>query len=126
MFGIAKLAAFAQPQLRLVRGALRFMKVTLFMLIYRFLGLWVDSDFDADYAPEAVPPKSLEDIPEADRPMALDRAALHFCMGGPFHPGCEMTWPMRHLSMYRAPFRLQERKTGGPADDYGEYLTQAT
>jgi hypothetical protein len=34
MFGIAKLEAFAQPQLRLVRVTLRFMKVTLLMLAY--------------------------------------------------------------------------------------------
>ena len=58
----------------------------------------------------------------------LDRAALHFCMGGPFHPGCEMTWPMRRSSMYRSPFRLWQRADalGLFSTDYGEYLTATT
>ena len=51
-------------------------------------------------------------MPAFEPPATLDRAALHFCMGGPFHPGCEMTWPMRHGSMYRAPFRLRQRPDG--------------
>ena len=59
------------------------------------------------------------------QPDTLDRAALHFCMGGPFHPGCEMTWPMRSSAMYRAPFRLREAPPSRHEPDYGEYLTQA-
>lgn len=37
-----------------------------------------------------------------------------------------MTWPMRHASMYREPFRLRQRPMGYDEDDYGEFLTQAT
>ncbi|HEY4084730.1 MAG TPA: LodA/GoxA family CTQ-dependent oxidase [Bryobacteraceae bacterium] len=94
--------------------------------IYGYLTQWLAGNFIADYKPGPEKLKAFREVPLAGQPAILDRAALHFCMGGPFHPGCEMTWPMRHLSMYRAPFRLQERKTGGLADDYGEYLTQAT
>ena len=47
-------------------------------------------------------------------------------MGGPFHPGCEMTWPMRHSSMYRAPYRLRQNPFGLTKSDYGEFLTQPT
>jgi hypothetical protein len=91
--------------------------------LYKFLGQWADGTFDSDYDEKEVIPSSIDDFPEPDRPAALDRAALHFCMGGPFHPGCEMTWPMRRSSMYRAPFRLRERKDGNLNIDYGEYLT---
>jgi L-Lysine epsilon oxidase N-terminal/L-lysine epsilon oxidase C-terminal domain len=94
--------------------------------LFRFLGQWAGGDFDADYDVTVEDPRSLDDLPEPARPAALDRAALHFCMGGPFHPGCEMTWPMRRSSMYRAPFRLRERVGGHLNLDYGEYLTPTT
>jgi hypothetical protein len=92
-------------------------------MLYRFFGQWAEGDFEADYDPTLGDPKHLEDIPESERPEAIDRAALHHCMGGPFHPGCEMTWPMRHSSMYRAPFRLRERVGANLNVDYGEYIT---
>jgi hypothetical protein len=94
--------------------------------LYRFLGQWAAGDFDADYQAAAQIPQCLEDIPEPEQPTTLDRAALHFCMGGPFHPGCEMTWPMRRSSMYRSPFRLRQRSDPGLHTDYGEYLTATT
>jgi hypothetical protein len=93
--------------------------------LYKFLGQWMAGDFVADYDPDAKAPESLDDVELADRPATLDRAALHWCMGGPFHPGCEMTWPMRHSSMYRAPYRLRQRPASAEPD-YGEYLTQVT
>ncbi len=92
--------------------------------IYGYLTQWLNGNFIADYEGPSEDLKPFDQIPVAEQPATLDRAALHFCMGGPFHPGCEMTWPMRHGSMYRSAFRLQVRKTAGPADDYGEYLTQ--
>jgi hypothetical protein len=91
--------------------------------LYRLLGMWAEGNFDADYPGPFPDPKCLDDIPENERPTTLDRAALHFCMGGPFHPGCEMTWPMRRSSMYRAPFRIRERVGNSPNADYGDYLT---
>lgn len=94
--------------------------------LYAFLGQWMQGNFKADYRPGAANPKSLRNLRLAERPAALDRAALHFCMGGPFHPGCEMTWPMRQVCMYRSPFRLRERPAGSEDADYGEFLTQPT
>ena len=94
--------------------------------IYNFLEQWMQGNFIGDFNPEAVKPASFADVSLADQPATLDLAALHFCMGGPFHPGCEMTWPMRRLSMYRAPFRLRERPASSTEPDYGEFLTQAT
>jgi hypothetical protein len=94
--------------------------------LYRFLGQWMAGNFIADYNPNAKDPECLDDFDLGDRPATLDRAALHFCMGGPFHPGCEMTWPMRHSSMYRTPYRLRQLAESSSEPDYGEYLTQAT
>jgi hypothetical protein len=89
---------------------------------YAWLRQWADGDFEADWPAEGLSfPERLEDLPEAEQPDALDRAALDECLGGPFHPGCEMTWPMRHASMYDAPFRLRRRTA--PEPDWGPKMT---
>ena len=82
---------------------------TVTATIYKFLEQWMEGTFVGDFDPDAQTSASLEKIALGDQPSTLDKAALHFCMGGPFHPGCEMTWPMRLVSMYRAPFRLRQR-----------------
>jgi hypothetical protein len=84
----------------------------------------MNGNFIADYKGPSSVAIEFDKLPIEQQPETLDRAALHFCMGGPFHPGCEMTWPMRHSSMYRSAFRLQVRNTPGQSDDYGEVLTQ--
>jgi hypothetical protein len=85
---------------------------------------WVAGEFEADWQPDAPPaPQTLDAVPLADRPATLDRAALEFCLGGPFHPGCELTWPMRHYTMYCAPFRIRPRAPNQPERDYGDVLT---
>jgi len=53
------------------------------------------------------------------QPDVLDRAALDFCIADAFHPGCEMTWPMRIATMYSAPFRIQHAEPGWVEPDYG-------
>jgi hypothetical protein len=87
-----------------------------------FLTRWVSGDFVNDWNPNAVAPKKLEDVPAAERPAMLDKAALHFCLADAFHPGCEMTWPVRHSSMYSAPFRFRHRAPGNPEPDCGQTL----
>jgi hypothetical protein len=67
---------------------------------------WADGNFDSDYDPTVPLPQTLADIPLAAQPDTLDRASLEFCVADAFHPGCEMTWPMRHASLYMAPFRI--------------------
>jgi hypothetical protein len=99
---------------------------TVTATIYKFLEQWMEGNFIGDFDPDAQAPASLEGIALGDQPDSLDKAALHFCMGGPFHPGCEMTWPMRIVSMYRAPFRLRQSPFTENEPDYGEFLTQAT
>jgi L-Lysine epsilon oxidase N-terminal/L-lysine epsilon oxidase C-terminal domain len=90
---------------------------------YARLRNWMQGDFAADYNASAREPESLEEVPVAEQPDVLDHAALHFCVGGPFHPGCEMTWPMRHCSMYRSKFRLRERLPDVLEPNYGDFMT---
>jgi hypothetical protein len=91
---------------------------------YAGLQKWVAGEFEADWQPDSPPaPQTLDAVPLADRPATLDRAALEFCLGGPFHPGCELTWPMRHYTMYCAPFRIRPRAPNQPERDYGDVLT---
>lgn len=88
------------------------------------LEAWVDGRFEGDYAPDAPRPTQLKDVPLQRQPETLDRAALQFCLSDAFHPGCELTWPIRHASMYRAPYRIRERARGKAEPSYGSTLTQ--
>jgi hypothetical protein len=54
----------------------------------------------------------------------LDEAALAFCLADAFHPGCELTWPMRIKHLYSGALRIKRRN--GPEPDYGDVLTPAT
>lgn len=99
--------------------------LTLPRLNYEWLSRWADGDFLADWPGHAPPPIPLEDLPLDQQPFALDKAALEHCLGGAFHPGCEATWPMRHLALYSAPFRIKHRPLGQPERAYGDTLTPA-
>jgi hypothetical protein len=67
--------------------------------------------------------QTIEDLPPWERPAMLDRAALTFCLADVFHPGCEITWPIRHISMFSAPFRIRHQAPGMPDKNYGTTLT---
>ncbi len=90
----------------------------------KMLERWVAGDFVADWNPDARPPHTLAQVPLPDQPDMLSKAALDFCIADAFHPGCELTWPMRHATMYRGPFRVRRREVGESPLDYGEELTQ--
>ena len=91
---------------------------------YAWLLQWANGDFDADWPAGGLTfPEQLEDLPVAEQPDALDRAVLDECLGGPFHPGCELTWPMRQTLLYAAPFRL--RRQAKPEPDWGPQMTSA-
>ncbi|HVG32710.1 MAG TPA: LodA/GoxA family CTQ-dependent oxidase [Pyrinomonadaceae bacterium] len=90
---------------------------------YRWMQQWAEGDFDPD---ESLRPKikPLESYPLKDQPLALDRANLESCLGGPFHPGIELTWTLRVSTMWEKPFRLNILPEGvAPKDDYGPVLT---
>ncbi|MEZ0090983.1 LodA/GoxA family CTQ-dependent oxidase [Streptacidiphilus sp. EB129] len=95
---------------------------------YRMFQYWADGDFEDDWdTPGATPPpRNLTDVPLAERPAVLDRAALDSCLADAFHPGCEVTWPIRHPSMYMAPFRIRHRPPDQPEPQYGTVLTAET
>ncbi len=88
-----------------------------------FLKQWVDGAFINDWNPSSAPPGSIDDVALPERPAMLDAAALHFCLADAFHPGCEMTWPVRHSSMYSAPFRFRRRPAEHPEPNYGTELS---
>ena len=91
------------------------------------LARWADGEFIADYDPDAGFDANgdIADVPLAEQPAMLDRAALEFCLADAFHPGCEMTWPVRHASMYSEPYRWRHRAKDDPEPDYGKTLTPA-
>lgn len=86
---------------------------------YKYLALWADGQFTNDLdlsKPETV--TGLDQIPLSEQPEALTRAALEPCSGGAFHPGVELTWPLRHKELYSAPFRIK------PSTERDPTLTQ--
>ena len=85
---------------------------------------WAAGNFVNDWNPNATLPKTLSEVPLAEQPAMLDKASLYFCLADAFHPGCEMTWPMRHASLYEKPFRVRHRPANWSEPDYGSTLSQ--
>ncbi|MCF3132245.1 LodA/GoxA family CTQ-dependent oxidase [Streptomyces olivochromogenes] len=87
----------------------------------RMLAQWADGDF----VPEPLRGRheEVDDAPVQEQPGLLDRAALENCAADAFHPGCEVTWPLRHKTMYSEPFRILHRKPENPERDYGVVLS---
>lgn len=93
---------------------------------YDILLKWSKGDFDSDGWLRKIgqKPKPLDDYPLQQQPAAIDRAALEPCLGGPFHPGIEITWPMRRKRLYSGLFRLKHSHENKPTEqDYGPLLT---
>jgi hypothetical protein len=85
---------------------------------YGWLQQWANGDFEADWPAEGLQfPARIEDLPLAEQPTALDRAALDDCLGGPFRPGIDLPWIMRQPLLYAAPFRIRRRQ--GEEPDWG-------
>ena len=91
-----------------------------------FLQQWAAGDFDDDYDPARQPPRKIEDVPVVDQPATLDKASMDYCLADAFHPGCEMTWPMRDSMMYLAAFRLAHAAEDWIEPQYGAALIQDT
>ena len=84
---------------------------------------WMEGDFAADWVPGGSAVTSLDQVLLQDQPAMLDRAALQYCLADAFHPGCELTWPMRHASVFRSPFRINQAPESRVEVDYGDLLT---
>jgi len=109
--------AFGSPDDASPRNSLALPKLQAWIL-----NEWADGRFEHD---EPQPPlMSLEQVPVAEQPGVLDRAALTYCLADAFHPGCELTWPMRRLSLYDSAFRIHQRAASDPEPDLGPQLTQ--
>jgi hypothetical protein len=89
----------------------------------KMLQQWAAGDFDADYDPKHQPPHEIDEVPVHQQAAMLDQASLEFCLADAFHPGCEMTWPMRTAGMYMAPFRLLHAPAGWVEPQYGAAMT---
>ncbi len=90
---------------------------------YAVLQAWAAGSFVDDWERPYDPPRRIEAVALPEQPAMLDRAALHFCLADAFHPGCEVTWPIRHVTMFSSPFRIIHRPPGQPEPDYGPTLT---
>lgn len=90
---------------------------------YAVLQAWAAGTFVDDWGQPYHPPRTIADVPVAEQPAMLDKAALHFCLADAFHPGCEVTWPIRHTTMFASPFRIIHRPKGVREPDYGPVLT---
>ena len=89
-------------------------------LQYTWLAQWAAGDFIVDVP---APTVAWEAMTPAAQAQGLTQAALDETTGGPFHPGCEFTWPLRLPMMYSAPFRLKRRAKA--ESDYGPQLNSA-
>ena len=86
---------------------------------------WVNGLFTNDYDPDRKTPDNIDSVDLQKQPETLDRAAMHFCLADAFHPGAELTWPMRNASMFRAPYRICMCQEGLTDPAYGATLNNA-
>ena len=88
---------------------------------YARLKQWAAGSFTTG-APKKVVP--FEELSLQEQIESLNQASLEDCLGGPFHPGIELTWTMRIPHMWKEPYRLNVLPEGQPIKlDYGAVLT---
>lgn len=92
----------------------------------QFLQQWVNGDFEADYDALPQPPRRIDEVPVSEQGAMLDKAALDDCLADAFHPGCELTWPMRHSTIYMSAFRIEHAPRNWKEPGYGAGLIQDT
>jgi hypothetical protein len=94
---------------------------------YAHLKRWADGKFDANWSPTApTPSNSFSALAPEQQVEHLERAPLHDCLGGPFHPAMELTWVMRIPLLWKSAYRLNVLAGEAPAkQDFGDTLTPA-
>ncbi|HEY5722011.1 MAG TPA: LodA/GoxA family CTQ-dependent oxidase [Allosphingosinicella sp.] len=104
-----------------VESALAGLSVT--PILYAHIQRWANGDAVDDW--KGVPKlPSFDKLEPAEQVAQLERAGLYECLGGPFHPGIELTWIMRRASLWAKPYRLRVAPVGEVArQDYGVALT---
>jgi L-Lysine epsilon oxidase N-terminal/L-lysine epsilon oxidase C-terminal domain len=90
---------------------------------FEHLERWAAGEFVDDWVGIPVLP-AFSDLSPATQIEHLNRAPLHECLGGPFHPGIELTWTMRIPLIWKGAYRLNVLPADGPAkQDFGPVLT---
>lgn len=93
-------------------------------VMHAHLMRWSDGEFQSDWPGAPPVPPVFDSLTPADQVEHLKRCALHECLGGPFHPGIELTWTLRRPSMWTHPYRLKLIAEGQrAAQDFGDQLT---
>ncbi|MFL6197751.1 MAG: LodA/GoxA family CTQ-dependent oxidase [Thermoanaerobaculia bacterium] len=90
---------------------------------YEMMRQWAEGNFKGDWVEPGEPAATIEQVPLAAQPETLTKAALEPVFGGAFHPGVELTWPMRHARLYSGAFRIRLGEGTDPDKDYGRLLT---
>ncbi|WP_445710567.1 LodA/GoxA family CTQ-dependent oxidase [Flavobacterium sp.] len=90
---------------------------------YKWFEKWAKGDFNNNKIEEIT---SFNELSPDQQINALNSAPFEECLGGPFHPGIELTWPMRNAKMWKEPFRLNVLSENEmPNLDYGSLLSPA-
>lgn len=88
---------------------------------YDMMQQWAEGNFETGEPQPVVP---FEELSPEQQVYSLTRAPLEECLGGPFHPGIEITWPFRNLIFWQSPYRIKILPEGAaPEDDYGPLLS---
>ena len=91
--------------------------------LYNWFSQWAAGEFNAKPIKTVRPFESLSADEQVE---ALNRAPFQECLGGPFHPGIELTWPLRNKLMWEKPFRLKTVMEGeSTVLDFGGLLSPA-
>ncbi len=89
---------------------------------YRMMELWAKGEFVTGHIPEEKP---FDQLSPEQQVACLIKAPLEECLGGPFHPGIEITWPFRNLIFWESAFRIKVLPFNeSPSDNYGPLLSQ--
>jgi hypothetical protein len=93
---------------------------------YAHLQRWESGRFVDDWPGSVPKPPGFASLSAKEQVFHLERAPLHDCLGGPFHPGIEITWVMRIPRLWKEPYRLKVLPGNSAArQDYGSVLTPA-
>ena len=93
---------------------------------YAHLQRWLAGDVADDWPGAPPAPPDFAALSPVAQVTQLERAALTDCLGGPFHPGIELTWVMRLARIWKRAYRLNVLATDQPArQNFGATLTPA-
>jgi hypothetical protein len=93
---------------------------------FAHLQRWLAGNVIDDWPGAPPVPPAFAALAPVEQVAHLERAPLHECLGGPFHPGIELTWVMRLPRVWKRAYRLNVLPDDRPArQDFGDLLTPA-